>query len=68
MQKKDKMELDDDERIARFVEKQIGRAGGAESSQSLATEIQHHQQVAFSLKTNDEKPSTSRSELCSRSH
>ena len=51
-QKKEKMELDDDERIARFVTKQIERAGGADVTAPSATALQRQsdeEKVAFKL-------------------
>ena len=63
--KKEKMDLDDEERIAKFVKKQIEKAGPstASSSATEATELKRddeEQKVAFSLDTKvSEKPSTS---------
>ena len=58
--------MDDDERIAKFVEKQIERAGGVDENESGATELKRdneEEKVGFSLfaaKKEDKKASTSK--------
>ena len=56
------MDLDDDERIAKFVEKQIERAGGLDEQVPQATDLQRdndEQKVAFSVTTT---PSSSKTQ------